>query len=105
MRWSSDANLARHLAVALPVGVLVGDARVVHGRLDLSTPVDRPRGNSVLARRWSGPVNRPDLPGKFGVFAAVDGGRQPWPGVDSCLDPSDRGAPAPGGADDPIIAV
>src|SRR4030095_3566732 len=99
MGWSGDANLARHLAVALPVGVLVGDARVVHGRLDLSTPVDHPRGNSVLARRWSRPVNRPDLPGDLGLLAAVDGGRQPRPGIDSHLHAGDRGAP--GGADDP----
>jgi hypothetical protein len=102
-RWVGQVmRILRHLAVALPVGVLVGDARAVHGRLDVSGPVDRPRGSRVLARRRSRPVERPHLPGEFGIFAAVDGGRQPRSGVDSCLDAGDRGAP---GGNDPVAAI
>ncbi len=37
-----DAHPPRDLAIALPVGLLGGDQRIIHGRLDVPLGVDGP---------------------------------------------------------------
>ena len=58
-RSSDDANATRHLAVALPIGVLLSDPRIVQGRLNLSCLINGPRCDGVLAGRGFRPIERP----------------------------------------------
>ena len=101
MKASLDANLPRDLAVAFPVGVLLGDDRIVHRRLDLSGGVDRARGDSVLSGRRVWPVERPDLPGVFGLLAFDRWSPASIAVIDLDLDAVDRRAPCR--ADDAIV--
>src|SRR5437879_6495696 len=70
---SGDADAAGDLSVALPIGVLAGDPGVVLRRLDIPLGVNGARGDGVLARGRVGPLQRPQLPGKLGILALVDG--------------------------------
>src|ERR1700722_16341044 len=63
---SYNSNLTRNLTVAFPIGLLVGDNRIVHRRLHVAGGVDCARGDAVLARR-SGPVEMPEPPGEWRI--------------------------------------
>ena len=49
--------------VALPVGSLAREERVVRRWLDVAVDVERPRRDPVLARRGGSPIERPEPPG------------------------------------------
>src|SRR4051794_31992182 len=66
---STHPDAARHLPIALPIGALVGDQWVLHGRLDISLEVHRTRGDPVLARCGRIPIDGPDSPGMISLLA------------------------------------
>jgi hypothetical protein len=98
-----NANPPRDLLVALPIGALLRDARIVHRRLHIPRRIDGSRGDSMLARSRVLPLQGPDLPRKFSVLTAVDRCRHPRAPIDLHLHPLDGGTS--GRADDAILPV
>ena len=53
---SRNLHLSCDLSIAFPVGDLVGDQRIIFGRLDIARIINGPRGDGVLARCGISPV-------------------------------------------------
>ncbi|MEC4671739.1 MAG: hypothetical protein VST66_07635, partial [Nitrospirota bacterium] len=68
-------NPSGDLTVALPVGMFVGDAGIIHRRLDISRLVDGAGRDSVSARLRVLPIPMPKLPGKLMLLTTVDSSR------------------------------
>src|SRR5260221_8182882 len=82
--------------------LLCNDA-VVHRGLNIPAVINRARPDRVLPGTGLRPVERPDLPGKLGLLAMIDGRRRPCSVVDLDLHLCDRCAP--GGADDSVVVA
>jgi hypothetical protein len=88
-----DAHAAGDLAVALPVGQLVRDLRVVRGRLDAPTRVEGPRGDGVLpeARLPQSSFQRRHANPPPGSSSTIDAGSHDPPSIRTSTRPT--GAP------------
>src|SRR5262245_26089018 len=100
---TSDADLARDLAVGLPVRALAGDLPVLGSGLHFARGADGARGDAMLSRGRLVPIEVPELPGELLVGSLVDRGRRPGPVVDADLD--SRDGSAPGRSLDPVAPV
>src|SRR5688572_11462790 len=86
----SDLDPSGNLAVALPVGLLVGQQRVVRGWLDVATRRSRSRRDGVFTGSGRGPIKRPEGPGEFGAVIGTQRGRLPVAVVDLHLHAGNR---------------